>query len=249
MTNLPPLTDKQIRDTERDNVYIFNVSPREHRIWAVGRMWVIPACQPGHSVSPALKIPGVFWKTDVKKLVGNLPEMEWIGTDGVDVAKRILGQDAFQHESADMIRLGCFSSMNPEAEPHEIAKAMDEWLARCDEKVREGDQIVSINNGMIQAENGKLIYGITKDHIEAATILGVERTWSSKNQKMTLCDECGTGNLPTAAKCKNCSVVLNEETFKRKFPLEWAARQEVLNASTEPAKRPVGRPRNEDREQ
>lgn len=240
LSNLNPLTDKQVRDAERDSVYIFNVSPREHRV-AVGKIYTIPACPADAEVSAALIIPGIVYQTGVKKVSGLDVEYEWVGNDGIDVARDIVGTAPFKDASENLTRMGVFISMTLVPTEAEVAAAREQWYARCDEKVREADNAYATNNGIVVI-NGRSMSNIGKDAIEAAKVLGLSRPWADKNVRLTPCDECGTGNLSTAAKCKGCGVVLNEEAFKRKFPLEWAERQRVIESAD---RRGPGRPRNE----
>lgn len=248
--NLPPLTAKQLRDAERDKLYIFNTSPRVHRTDICGRRWTIPACPDGQEVSDALEIPGAFYFTDVAKVSGLDVDYKWVTVDGADLARDIVGTSAFRHESENLTRWGVFISQSPDPSENEIEAARQQWYERCAEKVREADDAYAVNNGMvtIPTANGgsKSVSVINDDHRKAAQILGVadEKPWATKSLKKTLCDECGTGNLSTAAFCKQCGNMLNEEAAKRKFPAKYA---ELMGTQTpepaaEPVKRGPGRP-------
>lgn len=237
---LPPLTAKQLRDAERDRLYIFNVSPREHRSDICGRRWTIPACPEGQEVSEPLVVPGAYYYTDVAKVHGMDVDYKWVTVDGADLARDIVGTANFQHESNDLTRWGVFVSDTPNPSQGQIDAAREKWYDRCGEKVAEADQAYAINAGMVTLENGKTVSNINKDHIEAAKILGVEdlKPWAKKNAKLTACDECGTGNLPTAAFCKTCDNMLNEEAAKRKFPAKWAERTTIVEPKRGPGRPP-----------
>jgi len=241
--NLPPLTNKQRRDAEIDKVYIFNAGPREHRTDICGKRWTIPGCPEGQDVSEALVIPGAFYFTDVAKVHGMEVDYKWVTVDGSELAKDIVGTSAFRHESENLTRYGVFMSSEPVATQEEIEAARQQWYDRCDEKVREADQAYSLNNGMETLPGGRSISAINKDHLEAAKVLGVEeqKAWAKKNPKLMTCDECGTGNLPTAAFCKQCDNMLNAEAAQRKFPAKYAERAPKPEADAEPTKRGYNR--------
>jgi len=244
---LPPLTQKQLRDAERDKLYIFNTSPRTHRIDACGKRWTIPPCAEGEDVSEALEVPGAYYFTDVAKVQGLDVDYKWVTVDGADLARDIVGISNFQHESNNLVRWGVFISETPNPPQHVIDEAREQWYQRCGEKVQEADRAYALNGGMVSLPDGRSISEINKDHLEAAKILGVEdqKPWARKNVKLLSCDECGTGNLPTAAFCKSCDNMLNEEAAKRKFPAKYAERMGTQDAVPEPVKRGPGRPPKE----
>jgi hypothetical protein len=243
---LSPLTHKQLRDAEIDKCYIFNTSPREHRTTICGRVWTIPACLEGQTISEALEVPGASYYTDVKKVHGIEVEYHWVTVDGADLARDIVGTAPFRHESENMVRWGMFISDTPYPSEEVINAARDMWYARCSDKVREADDAFSVNGGMISLTNGRSVSNIGDDAREAAKVLGIEdqKPWARKNSKLKSCDECGTGNLQTAAFCKQCDNMLDEEAAKRKFPAKYAQRMTPYVASVEseiPAKRPYSR--------
>lgn len=227
---LPPLTAKQLRDAERDKLYIFNTAPREHRLDICGKRWTISACPEGEEVSEPLEIPGAYYYTDVAKVHGMDVDYKWVTVDGADLARDIVGTANFHHESNNLIRWGVFVSDMPHPSSETSKAAREQWYTRCDEKVQEADKAYAINRGMVTLPDGRSVSNINKDHIEAAKILGVEREWANKNAKLTACDECGTGNLTTAAFCKQCDNMLNAEAAQRKFPQKYAER---MGAATE----------------
>lgn len=231
---LPPLTQKQLRDAERDKLYIFNTSPRTHRMDICGKRWTIPPCAEGQDVSEPLEVPGAYYFTDVAKVTGLDTEYKWVTVDGTDLARDIVGISNFQHESNNLTRWGVFVSETPHPSQDAIEAARQQWYDRCGEKVAEADRAYSLNAGMVQLPDGRSTSEINKDHIEAAKILGLERGWATKNPKLIACDECGTGNLPTAAFCKQCDNMLNEEAAKRKFPAKYAARVVTVETAAVP---------------
>lgn len=247
LANLPPLTPKQLRDADRDQLYIFNTAPREHRTTICGRTWTIPACPEGQDVSAPLVIPGAVYYTDVKKVHGIEVEFQWMTVDGVDLAQDIVGTSAFRHESENLIRWGVFIADSPHPAPRAIENARQHWYDRCDEKVREADDAYALNGGRVDLGGGRSASNIGPDNLEAARVLGVEdqKLWARKNLKQVPCDECGTGNLPTAAFCKQCDNLLNEEAAKRKFPAKYAERMGAAEPAPELPKRAPARPRAE----
>jgi hypothetical protein len=234
MPNLAPLTEKQMRDAERDKVYVFNVSPKEH-VAFVGKQYVVPAREKGSRVSEPLVIPGVVYTTGLKKAVGLYCEYEWIARDGIEIAQEIVGTFPMLDPSQNMTPYGLFYSDSPEASKEAIDKATAAWLETCSRKVAEGDRLAAINGGIVDIGQGRTASNIAKDHIQACEELGLKRPWTGTNKQMMLCDECGESNMPTAARCKNaeCRCIFDEAKCRQRFP-EMFAHEEV--------KRGVGRP-------
>ena len=225
MPNLTPLTNKQLRDAEMDKVYIFNVSPREHRNIEAGlRLYTIPGRKKGQRVSDPLVIPGMVYGTELKRFSGLHKEYEWVGREGIDIAREIIGISPFRSPTENLIPLGVFLSMSPEPSDEEIEPARALWLERCSQKVADGDALASINNGIVDVGGGRTASNIGKDHREALEELGLQRPWSGVNLRMVQCEECGTSNLPTAARCKNqeCRAVFDEAKCRAKFPEMYA---------------------------
>jgi hypothetical protein len=245
--NLPPLTPKQLRDAERDKLYIFNTGPRVHRTDICGKRWTIPACPEGQDVSEPMEIPGAYYFTDVAKVHGLDVDYKWVTVDGTELARDIIGTSAFRHESEDLTRFGVFISETPDPSESVCEAARQRWYDRCGEKVREADDAYAINGGMVTLPNGRSVSSINRDHLEAAKILGVEeqKPWAKKNVRLVACDECGTGNVATAAFCKQCDNMLSAEAAQRKFPVKYAERMGASvapDAAPEaPAKRPYNR--------
>lgn len=255
MKGLEPLTPKQLRDAERDKLYIFNTAPRTHRTTICGKTWTIPPCPEGQDISEPLEVPGAFYYTDVKTVHGLDVTYCWKTEDGLSIARDIVGISAFRHESENLTKLGVFISDTPNPSRQAIEEARQKWYDRCSEKIREADDAYALNGGMVTLENGRTSSNIGEDHREAAQILGVadQKPWAKKNPRLLTCDECGTGNLPTAAFCKQCDNMLNEEAAKRKFPAKYAERMGGTRSGSEPdlpgtystpepAKRGPGRP-------
>jgi hypothetical protein len=219
MHNLQPLTDKQIRDAERDKVYIFNVSNKEHRIF-LEKLYVIPACKPGEPVSEPLVIPGVVYTTKVSKVQGLHVEYDWHPTDGIDKAKDVLGTAPFKSASENLIPYGVFISETPEASQEATAAATKEWKKKCSDKIREADNAYALNNGRVDIGGGRSASNISDDAIEACKYLGVSRPWASNEVESRICEECGTQNTKSAARCKNqdCRCIFDEEKCRQRFP-------------------------------
>jgi hypothetical protein len=237
MHNLAPLTEKQMRDAERDRVYIFNVAPREHRIM-VGRQYIIPARPktPGARVSDPLVIPGTVYTTALKKSHGLDCEFEWVATDGIDIARDIIGTAPFKDPSENLTPFGVFLSMEPVPSEEAIVAAETLWMEKCGEKVAEGDRLAAINGGVVDIGGGRTASNIGKDHLEALSETGLTRNWSGINKRQTICEECGTSNMPTASMCKGCDAVFDEERARKSYP------HKFHNEPTE-SRRGPGRPR------
>lgn len=247
MANLTPLTPKQIRDAERDQVSIFNVSNREYRVQGPDKFYIIPACPEGEEVSEALVIPGFVYTTGVKRVHNIHAEYEWVAIDGVDVANDLVGTAPFKDQSEDLTRFGVFIARGEQPTMAELAEAKRKWFARCDEKIREADSYFAINNGMVDIGQGRMVSNIGPDHIAAAKIMGVERAWSRLNPKMESCPFCGVSCLPGVAFCPNGDII-NEEKARMARPWLFAApvqAQQAVDTIDEPRRGP-GRPRRED---
>jgi len=233
LSNLDPLTPKQLRDAQRDQVYIYNVSPREYRV-PTNPIRVIPACPKGAQVSAPLVIPGTVWTTKVKKVSGLNVEFEHHADDGDLVARDVIGTAPFKDQSENLTRMGVFIAASEEPTEEEIERAREHWGARCDELIAAADQKYSVNNGMIQLADGRSISDIGADAIEAARYRGVDRKWANKsNPTMTSCPHCGVATAEGLAFCANGDV-LDEAKARKARP--WLFADE---------KRGVGRPRNE----
>ena len=207
---LPPLTFKQIADAERDCVYVFNVAPREHRIQASSRWYVIPACTEGAECSPALKIPGTVFGEEFKRTVGICTnEFSRIQEDGEEIARRILGVAPFCKPDQNLIRWGCFMTTHSTPSGSEIGHARAQFLDRCNELVNEARGFYSLNNGMVMLKDGRMVSNIAEQHRMAAKVLGIEASepWAAKAVQMTACVSCGAPIRPGVAFCPNGDIV------------------------------------------
>jgi hypothetical protein len=227
--NLPPLTGNIAAATERDQLYIFNVSNQEHWVENIcGRRWFIPACPEGAQVSEPLVVPGILPLTDVASVDDNGMNvtLKYIFVDAKELAADIVGYAPFRDPRSDLRQYGIFVSDNPEPSRAEIESARSRWHDLCSERVREADSLYAVNNGQVALDNGKSVSNIGAHHRDAARILGVEaeHPWARKQVKLVTCDECGSGNLPTAAFCRECDNLLNEVAAKKKFPQKYAER-------------------------
>lgn len=222
VANLMPLTDKQLRDAQRDLVYIFNVSPYPQTAF-VEKQYTIPAREKGKRVSEALVIPGVVYSTVYKG-----GEYQWVGRDGIEVAQEIIGTFRMLDPSQNITKLGVFISDTPEPSEEAIAAAEAVWFERCSQKVAEGDQLAAINGGVVDIGGGRTASNIGKDHRIALEEIGQKRPWSGTNAKMLICEECGESNMPAAARCKNaeCRCIFDEAKCRIRFP-EMFAHEEI----------------------
>ena len=234
VANLSPLTDKQLRDAKRDLVYIFNVGSKSHGpIGVDGTLYTIPGRGKNETVSDPLVIDGVVYTTIYKG-----GEYQWVGRDGSEVAQEIVGTFRMLHPSQNLTPFGVFISTTPEPSQEEIDKATELWLEKCSEKVAEGDRLAQINNGVVDIGGGRTASNIGKDHRDAATELGLTRSWMGKSQRMVECPECSTANTPTASMCKGCDAVFDLERARKTYPQKFSD-----------DKPRVGRPPNASREQ
>lgn len=249
LSNLVPLTEKQMRDAMRDPIYVFNTSDREYRPVAGNKTYIIPACPEGAEVSEPLVIPGIVYSQKVRAVHGIEAEYEHHADDGIDVAKDLLGIAGFRGQDADLTRWGVFFTTTPEPSGMEIRNARAKFLSRLNDLVQAADRAYALNNGMVPLPGGGMASNIGDDAIAAAKVLGIQRPWTSTFdvKAQTACDECGTGNLETAAFCKQCDNMLNEAAAKRKFPKKYAERMQATEESDEEVqeRRGPGRPRKE----
>lgn len=235
VANLLPLTDKQLRDAQRDMVYIFNVSPYPQTSFVV-KQYTIPARLPGQRVSEPLVIPGVVYSTIYRG-----GEYQWDARDGIEVAEEIIGTFRMLDPSQNITRMGVFISDSPVAKEEQIAAAEALWFERCSNKVAEGDQLAAINNGVVDIGGGRTASNIGKDHRVALEETGQKRAWSGTNQRMIVCEECGESNMPAAARCKNqdCRAIFDEVKCRQRFPEMFAHEVEVKRGPGRPAKEQV----------
>ncbi len=207
---LAPLTPKQLIDAERDCVYIFNVAPREHRIQASSRWYIVPARAEGAEVSPALKIPGTVFGEEFKRTTGICTnEFSRIQEDGEDVASRILGLAPFCKPDQNLVRWGCFMTSNSVPTEREIESATDHFHERCNELVNEARGFYSINNGMVALTNGRMVSNIAEQHRMAAKELGIAASepWAAKTVQMSACPACGVPVRVGVAFCPNGDII------------------------------------------
>lgn len=219
VANLDPLTPKQLRDAERDAVYIYNVGPKEHRV-SLSRLYVIPACKPGEDVSEPLIVPGYVYTSKQKSVVGLHVTYEWHTDDGIDVARDIVGTYPFKSPSENLIPYGVFIAASPIPTAEEIATAKSHRVDKLWERVREADDAYVINNGRVDVGQGRTATNISADAVQAAIELGIERPYASANVTMRKCEDCGTSNMPNAVRCKNaeCRAIFDEAKARQRFP-------------------------------
>src|ERR1039457_2487452 len=108
-------------------VHIWNVGPNSHTVGMGGLgSFTIPDCKPGHEVSKPLDIAKFFTETvhqDMQKMVELVSE-------GIEVAKSVVGIGKFQSKSSDLRRFGVFISADEKPSKEEIAAAkaqLYEW--------------------------------------------------------------------------------------------------------------------------
>jgi hypothetical protein len=225
-TALAPLTEKQLRDAQRDKVYIFNVSPNEYRS-TVEKIYVIPARAADQEYSAALEIPGIVYSTYSKA-----GSPEWFPRDGIEVAQEIVGTFRMLDPSQNMTPYGVFISETPIPSDEAVERAKTLWLETCSRRVSEADRLAAINGGNVDMGQGRTASNIGEHHRQALKELGLSRSWSGKNVRMVECEQCGTANMPKAAMCRGCDAVFNEDEARRLYPQKFASRG-------------PGRPRNE----
>lgn len=213
---LTPLTDKQLRDAQRDKVYIFNVSPNEYKS-TVDKIYTIPARKPDQEYSDALEIPGVVYTTYSKA-----GSPEWFARDGIEVAQEIVGTFRMLDPSQNMTPFGVFISDTPIPSDEAVEAAKEKWLDTCSRRVAEADRIAAINGGMQDLGQGRSASNIGEHHRQALKEMGLSRSWSGKNVRMVECEQCGTANMPKAAMCKGCDAVFNEDEARRLYPQKFA---------------------------
>jgi hypothetical protein len=239
---MPPIPQPILQLMETQRVYIYNVGPKQHNIPLSLGNFIIPGCPEGQEYSEPVKfmgragIPALVPQSVVTNVDGTHVDHDWdTKMEGKDLVKDILG-----FGENDRRRYGVFLAAGRTPTPEEIATAngrLEEFYSKL---VAEADASFEINGGQEIAENGRSVSSITPDHITACKSLGLDRPWTRKSQKQVVCDECGTGNLPTTAFCKQCDNMLNAEAAQRKFPAKYAERMgptEPVATPEVPAKR------------
>lgn len=226
--HIAPMPEPMRLAINQGRSYIFNVGPWQHSI-SLGSMgtFVIPACPEGADVSPTLKfrgedgIPSLIPETVVDAVEGFEVTYKWdFSTEGAKVAKNILGLTGFANESANLTRYGVFIAAGPVPTEAEKSAAREQLEALYDKRVREADQKHEVNGGMEVGDNGVNYPGITKDHIQAANALGLDRPWARRNSKMIPCLGCGQSVSPIAVRCPHagCGAILDEVKARQLFP-------------------------------
>lgn len=240
---MPQIPQPIQRLMETDRLYIYNVGPKQHSIPLSLGTFIIPGCPAGDQYSEPVKfmgrdgIPAIVPQAIVSNVDGTRVEHDWdTKMEGKDLVKDILG-----FGENDRRRYGVFLAASRIPTADEIASAnarLEEFYSKL---IAEADAAFEINGGQETGENGKSVSAITPDHVAACKALGLDRPWTRKTQRQVVCDECGMGNLPTTAFCKQCDNMLNAEAAQRKFPAKYAERMGVA----EPVKRGPGRPPKE----
>lgn len=216
--SLPTLSRLSRQAAEQHKIYIYNVGPYQH-MRSLGSLgtYIIPACEKGQAYSKPCMIPGTIFETVYKGLMGE-GSMEYREIEGSYVAKDVLGIGQNQDPANAFTRFGVFISEGPVPTEAELAAAREKLKQTYTDRVREADQLYSLNNGMVMV-NGMPVSNIGIHHVEACKALGLQRPWAgTSTEERRFCEECGESNLLTAALCKGCKAVLNEELARKRFP-------------------------------
>lgn len=210
----PGLAPSMVRAAQQNRIYIYNVGPRTF-LQAQGSLgtFTIPACEPGEAVSRPLILEGVYYET----VVVDTKKLSHVPTEGMDLAKDIIGTGPFKSRDSDLRRFGVFIASGEKPTKLEITVATEAWHATCSALVQEADGLFSVNGGM-DAKSGQSNIG--DHHREAAAVLGVERPWARKNLKMVPCAACQRPVLPGVVRCphEGCGAVLDEEKARKFYP-------------------------------
>jgi hypothetical protein len=213
---------------EQNKVYIFNVGP-----WAYTRhhgtqgSFFIPACRPEEDCSGPLLyhgkpgLPSLIPESVVDAVNGRSVTYKWdLTMEGAKLALDIVGKSAFRDSSDDLTQYGVFIAEGAVATEEEIDAAHDRLNEHYDKLVRYADGAFEVNGGMEIGDNGKSYSGITKDHVNAARALGLDRPWARKNAKQVPCEACGQPVAVNAVRCHHagCGAILDEEKARRLFP-------------------------------
>jgi hypothetical protein len=252
-SNIPPMPAPMRAAMERDKIYIFNVGPRA---WgrAMGSLgsFLIPACEPGESCSPALSyqgkpgLPSFLAETVVKTVEGTTVEYVWdFSTVGRHLANDIVGIGAYHSPEDDLSPYGVFIAAGPVPTDEEIETANSAMFERYDRLVREADQKHQVNGGMEVGDNGVSYPGITKDHVEAVKALGLDRPWAKVNRQLVPCPACERPIPQHAVRCTHseCGAVLDEAKARQFFPHLFPREVEQTALQTESAEEKRGRGR------
>lgn len=220
--SVPALSRLTKQAAEANRIYIFNVGKKSWNVpEGVLGMFFIPACPEGERCSPPLMhgvdagLPGTIFHTTVVD-TGIMANNE---TDGMDLARDIIGIGPFKDKSSDLTRYGVFIGAVPIPTEDEMVPAEEKRDLEYGRLVQEADQFFEVNGGM-ETQNGHTVSNIQKHHVDAVKALGLDRPWARRNRKMETCGDCGQPVLPGAARCPNqgCGAILDEEKARIRFP-------------------------------
>lgn len=220
--SVPALSKLTKQAADANRIYIFNVGKRQ---WDCPSgnlgMFFVPACPDGARCSGPLRyddkegLPGTFFHTTVVD-TGIMAMNE---TDGMDLARDLIGVGAFKDKSSDLTRFGVFIAAGKVPTEAELEAAEEKRDAEYGRLIQQADQFFEVNGGM-ETQNGHTVSNIQKHHVDAVKALGLDRPWARKNRKMETCGDCGQPVLPGAARCPNagCGAILDEEKARIRFP-------------------------------
>jgi hypothetical protein len=229
-TNVPYM-DPEERELIQNapKVYLWNPSPRTFIDYrgALGRRVVTP-CVAGEKLSEPLVIDGWLPETAVDQVDGSTVLLKWLKTSGRKVALEIAKANE---------KYGVFVSDGPVPTDEEIDAATGKLHATYSALVREADEKAQVNGGMELGDNGKYQAAITKDHIEAARVLGLNPSWAKIQGKMIECEGCGQPVTPNAVRCPHpgCGAILNEEKARKLFPHLFMQEKKMRKSAEEAA--------------
>ena len=140
---------------------------------------------------------------------------------GEDIAKdvvRMVNSDIGEGESF----AGVFFSYSEEPPAKDVAEAKDKWLAINKKWVVEGRALYA---------QGRRVEIIPAYCRRAVQELGLEEEWAYDPKQMMDCPAgCGEKVSPSAAVCKGCKAIINEEKAKKFYPERFAEPQSGAEA-------------------
>lgn len=209
--------------------YIINVTKNKYHCSTNYRSFIfVDPCTPGEEYH-ATRIDTAIDQMDIgdKRSI----RVEIFGEDIAKDAVRMVNSDIGEGESF----AGVFFSYTQEPDAKELKAAKEKWTAINKKWVVEGRALYA------QAHRVEIIPAYCR---KAVKELGLEEEWAYDPRQMSDCPAgCGEKVAPSAAICKGCGAVIDEEKARKFYPerfqvasgpsIKRARRKRVDNAGTD----------------
>lgn len=232
-------------------IFIFNVGPREWRDRpAAGKMYTIPACEPGADYSEPLAIKALsvieFDPADGGNNMGVLTQAALSGVVGekqsFGIADDIIGKNstaaALDIGTTNLEWFGVFVSQSNPPKKAEVVAAKAKRQQMMQMIYSQGKQLVEQN--IPENPNLSLRMQERKLYNEAAAELGYKPLFGDENLSLENCPECREPIKPGATFCKHCQQPIDPASVAARAKKRAKANAEA-EAEEEAAKKPPAR--------